>query len=66
MNPRDAVAEMMKTNRRIVFNGDGYSAEWPIEAKKRGIPNLSNAVEGAWSFSFLSFPGTTVSHPPPP
>jgi glutamine synthetase len=51
MKPLTAVAEMFKTNRRIVFNGDGYSAAWPIEAKKRGIPNLNNAVLAAEAFS---------------
>jgi glutamine synthetase len=26
----------------VVFNGDGYSAEWHAEAEKRGLPNLKN------------------------
>merc|ERR1712187_931389 len=38
---RDAVAEMYKKNRNVIFTGNGYSAEWPIEASKRGLPNLN-------------------------
>ena len=29
----------------IIFNGDGYSAEWPIEAQKRGLRNVVSGVE---------------------
>jgi len=38
---RDAVAETFKACRDVIFTGNGYSAEWPIEAKKRGLPNLN-------------------------
>ncbi|CAK0808585.1 unnamed protein product [Prorocentrum cordatum] len=38
---RDAVAEMYKTNRNVIFTGNGYSAEWPVEAEKRGLSNLN-------------------------
>jgi len=38
---RDAVAEMYKTNRQVIFTGNGYSAEWPAEAAKRGLSNLN-------------------------
>merc|ERR1711862_46025 len=41
MNARDAVAEMDKTNRNVIFTGNGYSAEWPVEAEKRGLSNLN-------------------------
>merc|ERR1719382_1639541 len=34
MNARDAVAEMYKTNRNVIFTGNGYSAGWPAEAAK--------------------------------
>lgn len=30
---------------RIIFNGDGYSQEWVEEAKKRGLPVISNTVD---------------------
>jgi len=38
---RDAVAELFKENRNVIFTGNGYSAGWPIEATKRGLPNLN-------------------------
>ena len=35
---RDACAAMFAAHERVIFCGNGYSAEWPIEAKKRGEP----------------------------
>jgi len=32
--------ETLKKHQRICFEGDGYSAEWRAEAKRRGIPEL--------------------------
>ncbi len=29
----------LKAHKRVVFNGNGYEAEWPDEAAKRGLPN---------------------------
>merc|ERR550537_1907129 len=31
MTPRDAIAQMYKENREIIFTGNGYSDEWPVE-----------------------------------
>eukprot|EP00438_Fugacium_kawagutii_P015905 Skav211054 [mRNA] locus=scaffold5518:798:6705:+ [translate_table: standard] len=43
MSHRDAVAQawVFKENKHVIFTGNGYSAEWPIEANKRGLPNLN-------------------------
>jgi len=38
---RDAVAEMYKANRNVIFTGNGYGADWPQEAEKRGLSNLN-------------------------
>ena len=38
-------AKLMKEHTRIVFNGNGYSEEWPIEAEKRGLPNCRSIVD---------------------
>jgi glutamine synthetase len=51
MSPRDAIAQMYKENREIIFTGNGYSDEWPVEAKKRGLPNLKTAPEAAKAFN---------------
>ena len=40
--PNSVIALVKRTirdHRRIIFNGDGYSAEWEIEAERRGLPN---------------------------
>ena len=29
----------------VVFNGDGYTAAWPVEAEKRGLLNLRTTVD---------------------
>ncbi len=29
----------LKAHKRVVFNGNGYEAEWPKEAERRGLPN---------------------------
>jgi glutamine synthetase len=36
---------MIKENKRIIFNGNGYSDEWRKEASKRGLQNLTNTVD---------------------
>merc|ERR1712232_1524941 len=41
MAARDAVAEMYKANRGVIFTGNGYDATWPEEAQKRGLSNLN-------------------------
>ena len=32
-------------HKRIIFNGNNYSVEWQKEAEKRGLYNLTNAVD---------------------
>ena len=34
------VKRVLKEHSRIIFNGNSYSAEWPVEAEKRGLLNL--------------------------
>ena len=38
-------AKLMREHQRIVFNGNGYSEEWPVEAEKRGLPNCKSIVD---------------------
>lgn len=33
------VKRTIHDHRRVIFNGNGYSAEWEAEAEKRGLPN---------------------------
>ncbi len=39
------IKETMNTHRRIIFNGDGYSADWEKEAANRGLLNLKSTVD---------------------
>lgn len=39
------IKETMEKHKRIIFNGDGYSDEWQLEAKKRGLLNLKSTVD---------------------
>ena len=39
------VKKTVKEHKRIIFNGNGYSEEWPIEAEKRGLLNLRSTVD---------------------
>ena len=32
-------------HQRIIFNGNGYSDEWVVEAKRRGLCNMGNTVD---------------------
>lgn len=41
----EVVKEFITAHKRIIFNGDGYSAEWEEEAAKRGLPNNKNTVD---------------------
>ena len=34
------IQAVIKDHKRVIFNGDGYSAAWVKEAAKRGLPNL--------------------------
>ena len=41
----DAIALVKRTirdHRRVIFNGNGYTAEWEEEAARRGLPNKKN------------------------
>ncbi|MDO4183506.1 MAG: glutamine synthetase III [Coriobacteriia bacterium] len=39
------IKKTLKKHQRIIFNGNGYSEEWPVEAKKRGLANNRNTAE---------------------
>ena len=42
---RHLIRRYMKQHRRIIFNGDGYSAQWVEEAARRGLPNIPCMVD---------------------
>ncbi len=41
-NLQKLLQRLIKAHRRVLFSGDGYSADWPKEAERRGLPNLAD------------------------
>ena len=39
------IKKTIKAHERILFNGNGYSAEWEAEAEKRGLLNMKTTVD---------------------
>jgi len=44
------LTNLIKENKRIIFNGNGYSAEWQKEAGKRGLLNHKTSVDAFGEF----------------
>ena len=38
------IKEFYACHKRVVFNGNGYGADWVVEAEKRGLPNFKDTV----------------------
>lgn len=45
MAVHDLIKEYMTKHQKIIFNGNGYSDEWVVEAERRGLPNIKSMVE---------------------
>ena len=45
------VAESWLAHRRVVFNGNGYSGEWALEAARRSLPQFPSAVDAIPEFA---------------
>lgn len=45
MAAHDLIKKWVSEHIRIIFNGNGYSDEWVVEAEKRGLPNIKNMVD---------------------
>lgn len=44
------IKEAYKKHNRVIFNGNNYSGEWIKDAKKRGLPNVTNSVDALKAF----------------
>ncbi len=42
--------QVFNEHDRIVFNGNGYSEEWPIEAERRGLANNANTPDAMQAY----------------
>ena len=45
------IKKTLTEHSRIIFNGNGYSAEWKAEAERRGLLNLRTSVDAFRTFS---------------
>lgn len=45
VNVRDAVANTFRDHAPVIFNGNGYSDEWQVEAAERGLFNLKTSAD---------------------
>ena len=45
MAVHDLIKEYMTKHQRIIFNGNGYSEDWVVEANRRGLPNIASMVD---------------------
>lgn len=51
----EMIKEMITKHDRVIFNGNGYSNDWVVEAEKRGLPHLKTTPE---ALEVLSQPST--------
>ena len=45
------LAALFEEHMPIVFNGNGYSEEWQIEAARRGLPNHKDSVDAILAYT---------------
>jgi len=43
--PQDVAAAALGEHWKVIFNGNGYSPEWPVEAGERGVWRIDSGVE---------------------
>jgi len=42
---QELLPSILKENKKVLFNGDGYSEKWHQEAETRGLPNLKSTTD---------------------
>jgi glutamine synthetase len=54
MPTEDAIEMVLRTiltsSKNVIFGGNGYSDEWVVEAKKRGLSNVKNTAEALQAY----------------
>ena len=48
---QELLPRLFREHMPVVFNGNGYSASWPEEAARRGLPNHANTVDALAHYS---------------
>lgn len=44
------IKDTLSQHKRIIFNGDGYSEEWKVEAENRGLLNLKTTCDALQTY----------------
>ena len=44
LNLQKLLQGTIRAHKRVLFSGDGYSADWAAEAARRGLPNLADTL----------------------
>lgn len=64
-NKDEAIFQVLKKyileSEKVLFEGDGYSAEWHKEAKKRGLSNIASVPESISTFLSAKSRSTLVA-----
>lgn len=47
---KKVIKDIMNKHRQIIFNGNNYCSEWMEEAKRRGLPDITNMVDACKAF----------------
>ena len=42
---QEVLKYIIKTHKRVIFNGDGYTEDWKEEAARRGLPNAVTTMD---------------------
>ena len=50
---QELLPRLFREHQDVVFNGNGYSAEWLEEAEKRGLPNLATTVDALEHYGIM-------------
>ena len=59
---QDMLPRLIREDMPIIFNGNGYSADWPAEAARRGLPNHADTVAALEHYSDPEVMGVFSRH----
>ncbi len=48
---QNILQDIIKTHKRVIFNGDGYKSDWLQEAARRGLPNARTTPEALKAYT---------------
>ena len=59
---QDMLPRLIREDMPVIFNGNGYSADWPAEAERRGLPNHADTVAALEHYSDPDVMGVFSRH----